>query len=145
LSVHHHESSTAHTAIHTGSADCLLASSQHDLYDIYHCCVYSAGQRNCPKHLYFCSKNKYEKLVHLVGFIIRTVSVNLICCLLYWKSLTFECMLRVILRTSPFQLTFEILCLMIFLFFIYPFYFSDSCIKTFCKIFHSFFQVHRLI
>jgi len=29
------------------------------------------GQRNCPKHLEFYSKNKFEKLVHLVGFIIR--------------------------------------------------------------------------
>jgi len=29
------------------------------------------GQRNCPKHVLFCSKNKFEKLVHLVGFIIR--------------------------------------------------------------------------
>jgi len=30
------------------------------------------GQRNCPKHVEFYSKNKFEKLVHLVGFIIRT-------------------------------------------------------------------------
>jgi hypothetical protein len=30
------------------------------------------GQRNCPKHVEFHSKNKFEKLVHLVGFIIRT-------------------------------------------------------------------------
>jgi len=33
--VHHQESSTVHTAInigHTGYADCLLASSQHNLY-----------------------------------------------------------------------------------------------------------------
>jgi hypothetical protein len=29
------------------------------------------GQRNCLKHIEFCSKNKFEKLVHLVGFIIR--------------------------------------------------------------------------
>ena len=28
------------------------------------------GQRNCPKHVEFYSKNKFEKLVHLVGFII---------------------------------------------------------------------------
>jgi len=26
------------------------------------------GQRDCPKHLEFYSKNKFEKLVHLVGF-----------------------------------------------------------------------------
>jgi len=29
------------------------------------------GQRNCPEHVEFYSKNKFEKLVHLVGFIIR--------------------------------------------------------------------------
>jgi len=29
------------------------------------------GQRNCPKHLEFYSKNKFEILEHLVGFIIR--------------------------------------------------------------------------
>jgi len=27
------------------------------------------GQRNCPKHVEFHSKNKFEKLEHLVGFI----------------------------------------------------------------------------
>jgi hypothetical protein len=46
FSVHHQESSTVHTAIgicHTGYADCLLTSSQRNLYDIGHCCVYSAG------------------------------------------------------------------------------------------------------
>ena len=29
------------------------------------------GQRNCPKHVEFYSKNKFKKLMHLVGFIIR--------------------------------------------------------------------------
>jgi len=29
------------------------------------------GQRNCLKHVELYSKNKFEKLVHLVGFIIR--------------------------------------------------------------------------
>jgi len=29
------------------------------------------GQRNCPKRIEFHSKNKCEKLVHIVGFIIR--------------------------------------------------------------------------
>ena len=29
------------------------------------------GQRNCPKHVGFYSKNKFQKLVHLVGFIER--------------------------------------------------------------------------
>jgi len=30
------------------------------------------GQRNCPKHVEFYSKNKFEKLVRLVGHVIRT-------------------------------------------------------------------------
>jgi len=30
-----------------------------------------AGQKNCPKHVEFYSKNKFEKLVHTVGFIVR--------------------------------------------------------------------------
>jgi hypothetical protein len=51
VSVHYQESSTVYTEIgicHTGFAD-------------------------CPKYVVFYSKNKFEKLVHLVGFIIRTV------------------------------------------------------------------------
>ena len=44
--------------------------------DIYHCCVYSEettddGQRNCLKRVEFYSKNKFEKIVHLVGSITR--------------------------------------------------------------------------
>jgi len=31
----------------------------------------TGGQRDCPKHIEFYSKNKFEKLVYLVGFIIR--------------------------------------------------------------------------
>jgi len=34
------------------------------------------GQRNCPKHVEFYSKNKFEKLVHLVGFIVRFITVH---------------------------------------------------------------------
>ena len=53
-----------------------LASSQHNLYDIYLvlCIQYQTpddGQRNTPKHAEFYSKNKFEKLVNLVGFIVR--------------------------------------------------------------------------
>jgi hypothetical protein len=59
-------------AFHSDPA-CKLSTN---LYEIYHCCVYSEetpddGQRNCPKHVEFHSKNKFEKLVHLIGFIIR--------------------------------------------------------------------------
>jgi hypothetical protein len=40
------------------------------------------GQRNCPKHVEFTSKNKFERLMHLVGFIIR----NLSRCTVAWTS-----------------------------------------------------------
>jgi len=29
------------------------------------------GRRNCPKYVELYSKNKFEKLVHLVGFVVR--------------------------------------------------------------------------
>ena len=53
-------------------ADSLRASFQQTCM---YCCVYSEktpddGQRNCPKHVEFYSKNKFEKLVRLLGFII---------------------------------------------------------------------------
>ena len=45
-----------------------------NLYDIALLCVQwrtpDDGRRNCPKHVEFHSKNKFEKLVHLVGFVI---------------------------------------------------------------------------
>jgi len=57
-------------------ANCLLASSQHNLYDIYlllcvQCQTPDDGQKNSPKHVEFYSNSKFEKLVHFVGFIIR--------------------------------------------------------------------------
>ena len=83
ISVHHQESNTVHTAIaicHTGYCWLLasgilipLASSQYNLYVLLCVQCYTAddGQRYCPKHVEFYSKNKLQKLVHLVGFIIR--------------------------------------------------------------------------
>jgi hypothetical protein len=45
------------------------------LYDLYDCCVYSQklmmDRGTILKHVEFYSKNKFERLVHLVGFIIR--------------------------------------------------------------------------
>jgi len=31
------------------------------------------GQRNCAKYVEFYSKNKFEKLVHVIGFILRII------------------------------------------------------------------------
>jgi len=53
----------------------LLASCQQTCmtYTIAVCTVKNScwWTENCPKHAEFYSKNKFEKLVHLVGFIIR--------------------------------------------------------------------------
>ena len=45
---------------------CLLTACEQAIYK-------PDGQRNCPKHVEFYSKNKLDKLVHVVGFIIRII------------------------------------------------------------------------
>jgi len=54
----------------------LLASCNCNLYDIHLllCVLWKTPddrQRNCPKYVEFYSKDKFEKLVHLIAFIIR--------------------------------------------------------------------------
>ena len=62
-SVHHQEFFTVHTAMVYVIQVCWQLVSKPVCPD--------DGQRNCPKHVEFYSKNKFETLVHLVGFIIR--------------------------------------------------------------------------
>jgi len=67
---HHQEFFTSHTAmVYVIHVSRQLSTN---LYDLYHCCVYSEKllmmvQRNCPKHVEFYSKNKFEKLMYLTG------------------------------------------------------------------------------
>ena len=89
-SVHHQEFFTVHTAMVYVIHVCWQLASRirtefrpdpaRKLYDkpLWHIsllCVQwktpDDGQRNCPKHVEFYYKNTFEKLVHLVGFIIR--------------------------------------------------------------------------
>jgi hypothetical protein len=35
------------------------------------------GQRNCSRHVGVHSKNKFEKLVHVVGFIVNNILLSL--------------------------------------------------------------------
>ena len=88
-SVHHQEFFTVHTTmIHVIQVCWQLASrirterpdparklSTKPVWRIPLLCVQwktpGDGQRNCPKHVDCYSKNKFEKLVHLVGFIKR--------------------------------------------------------------------------
>jgi len=56
------------------------------------------GQRNSLKHVKFQSKNKFEKLVHLVGFIIR----------IYHDARSPERQIRLSLRLTEFLLTRQI-------------------------------------
>jgi len=60
-SVHHQQFFTVHTANLCDNIPllCVQWKTPDD------------GQRNCSKHVEFYSKNKFEKPVHLVGFIIR--------------------------------------------------------------------------
>ena len=49
------------------------ARKQYDIYLLL-CIQYQTpddGQKTCAKHVEFYSKNKFEKLVHFIGFIIR--------------------------------------------------------------------------
>jgi len=113
-SVHHQEFFTVNKAIHTSFADSLRAGSglptwscSQGVWHILLLCVQlqtpDDGQRNCPKHVEFYSKNKFDKLVHLVGFIIRIhhdarppkrqfvtmhghLNVNLLRCTVTWTS-----------------------------------------------------------
>jgi hypothetical protein len=51
---------------------CMLSTN---LYEIYHCCVYSETllmmDRGTVRNMQLHSKNNFEKLLHLFGFIIR--------------------------------------------------------------------------
>jgi len=65
--------------------------TQQNLYDIYllqyvQCWTPDDGQRDCPKHVAYYSKNKFEKLVHLVGFVTR----------IYHDARSSECQIRAI-------------------------------------------------
>ena len=97
--VHHQEFFTVHTAmVYVIQLASRIRTERNDparklsanLYDIYHCCVYSEKLLmmdwwNCPKHVEFYSKNKFEKLVYLVGFIIRNGwGVQMTICCLDW-------------------------------------------------------------
>ena len=67
------------------------------------------GPRDCLKHVEFYSKNKFQKLVHLVGFIIRIIDLNL-------QSLQPECNPDSISRrTSYICLTFLTVQMLAFL------------------------------
>ena len=72
---------SCHTAGSGHSVLILLTSFQQTCmtYTVAVCTVKNSddGQRNCPKHVEFHSKNKFEKLVHLVGFVIRKVMLFL--------------------------------------------------------------------
>jgi hypothetical protein len=82
-SVHHQEFLTVHTAmVHVIQVRWQLVHKlSANLYNVPLLCVQwktpDDGQRNCPKHVEFHPKNKFENLVHLVGFIIRNVQNSL--------------------------------------------------------------------
>ena len=82
-------------SMRAGSVLILLASCQQTCttYTIAVCTVKTLddGQRNCPKHVEFYSKNKFEKSVHLVGFIIR----------IYHNTRSPECQILMLVLSLP--------------------------------------------
>jgi len=69
-----HSNGICHTDLLTACSQAVSITCM--TYTIAVCTVKTPDyrQRNCPKHVEFYSKNKFEKLVHLVGFIIRDLS-----------------------------------------------------------------------
>jgi hypothetical protein len=100
-SVHHQEFFTVHTAMVYFIQVCwqlvsrsIFSCSQAVSKPVWHIpllCVQwktpDDGQRNWPKHVEFYSKKKFEKLVHIDGFIIR----NLTRCTVTWTSKVVRC------------------------------------------------------
>jgi hypothetical protein len=83
---------TVHTAVVYVNTGLLTACSQALSKPVWHTpllCVQwktpDDGQRNCLKHVEFYSKNKFEKSVHLVGFIM-SVYKNHISQFVSWRE-----------------------------------------------------------
>jgi hypothetical protein len=63
------------------------------------------GQRNCPKHVEFHFQNKFKKLVHLVGFIVKkpifVIRIVLPNCKNYYNNFISVCILLYFLLFRP--------------------------------------------
>ena len=81
-SVHHQEFSTVHTTMVYVMKVCWQLAKRIRMFHPDPAPPPDDGQRNCPKHVEFHSKNNFEKLVQLVGFILR----NLSRCTVTWTS-----------------------------------------------------------
>jgi hypothetical protein len=77
-----HNNVICHTGLLTACEQAVSKLVWHIPLLCVQCKTPNDGQRNCPKHVEFHSKNKFEKLVHLVGFIIRNVTR----CTITWTS-----------------------------------------------------------
>ena len=120
---------------HTGSRTACLQAVKKPVWHIPLLCVHwktpDDGQRNCPKHEEFPSKNKFEKLVHLVGFIIR----NLSRCTVTWTSNPYF----MFVKKKGGGPTIKFVCLFLILLLIQPFH-SEIC-KNVLYIILSFIWV----
>ena len=90
-SVHHQEFFLLYTIMVYVIQICWQLASR---ITTFHCCVYSEkspddGQRNCQKHVEFYYKNKFEKLVYLVGFIIR-IAIIIALPITMWPTLLYR-------------------------------------------------------
>jgi len=100
------------------------------------CCVYNTstpddGQKTCPKHVEFYSKNKFEKLVHLIGFITR----------IYYNARSSECQNCTLYvgLSAPFQEGEQRIVFMCFQ--EWPVLFLKICIIWSCSMMHYFIKL----
>jgi hypothetical protein len=77
-----HSNGIRHTGLRTACSQAVSTPVWHIPLLCVHWKTPDDGQRKCLKHVEFHSKNEFEKLVHLVGFIIR----NLARCTVTWTS-----------------------------------------------------------
>jgi len=72
------------------------------------CLLASSGHRNCPKDVELYSKNKFEKLGHLVGFVIRIYHDTRSSECQIWKILNFISVVYWFSSIIDYDMTFTI-------------------------------------
>jgi hypothetical protein len=75
-----HSNGICHTGLLTGCSQAVSKPVWHIPLLCVQWKTFDDGQRNCPKHVEFYSKNKFENLVHIVGFIIGNAIKQLWVC-----------------------------------------------------------------
>ena len=105
-----HSNGICYTGLLIAASRILLTAVSKPVWHIPSLCVQwktpDDEQRNCPKHVEFHSKNKFEILVHQVGFIVRNLLLDPFC-----KDNRFICIHRQCLLVITFNILHWACCL----------------------------------